>query len=389
MRSLLLTSAIIFGVGAAPATTLHYAASGNFDHGSYAAAGDPGSIGFNMADVSSKSACDGLPTGVSCLIWIGETGGVTSAFKSIVDATASDPKVFGYYIADEPPDSAASNLLDEVRYVHAHAAGKKAFIVAENNSAPLTPRYGITPSNTEADLIGLDPYPVRPASEGSEFASGINLDVINAAVAAAKSVGWTLDKIVPVYQAFGGGGYASWTLPTASQEKQILDRWGSLVPNPVFDYVYAWGQQSGDQSLATTPALQTVFAQHIAQDVPVQSPTQGPTQPPSTSGTAVTGLGLAKQTCVKSVAVTIRFSAGVTVSGSPSVSLSNGGVAKYSSGSGSANLVFRTGSIGANAASARVTTINLNGGSIKDSSGRPAALSLGNAGPASISVNGC
>ena len=69
---------------------------------------------------------------------------------------------------------------------------------------------------------------------------------------------------MPDYQAFGGGGYAKWIVPTATQEQQSLSRWGSLLPNPAFDYAYSWGTQLGDTALSNDPALQTVFAAHNA-----------------------------------------------------------------------------------------------------------------------------
>ena len=89
------------------------------------------------------------------------------------------------------------------------------------------------------------------------------------AIVAAEAAGIPRDSIVPVYQAFGGGGYSDdgggqYTLPTASQEEQILAVWGALVPNPVFDYAYSWGTQNSDQALEDSPALQAVFSAHNA-----------------------------------------------------------------------------------------------------------------------------
>jgi hypothetical protein len=63
-------------------------------------------------------------------------------------------------------------------------------------------------------------------------------------VSAAESQGIPLADIVPVYQAFGGGGFSSWILPTAAQEQIIISIWGSLVPIPAFDYAYSWSVQS-------------------------------------------------------------------------------------------------------------------------------------------------
>ena len=89
-----------------------------------------------------------------------------------------------------------------------------------------------------------------------------DLNIIPLAVQAAESIGIPQKDLVPVYQAFGGGGYASWILPTAAQEQAILSEWGSVLPNPAFDYAYSWRTQQGDAALGQDPALQQVFAAH-------------------------------------------------------------------------------------------------------------------------------
>ena len=99
--------------------------------------------------------------------------------------------------------------------------------------------------------------PVQP-----QFSGGVNYSIIPASVKAAEAWGIPQGQIVPVYQAFGGRGYAAWTLPTASQEQQILATWGEVVPQPAFDYAYSWGTQADDSALVNTPALQSVFAAH-------------------------------------------------------------------------------------------------------------------------------
>ncbi len=142
-----------------PVTALHYAPNANEAYGSYNAHGDPGSDGFNLADVSSVAAANALPGGDKALLWLGDTSGLTSSFENTVNAAANDPKVYGFYVADEPSNSAIPNLAAEDAYIAQHAPGKMSFIVAENNGTPQHPSYAITPSNTGANLIGLDPYP--------------------------------------------------------------------------------------------------------------------------------------------------------------------------------------------------------------------------------------
>jgi hypothetical protein len=246
-----------------PVTNLHYAPNSNFDsNGNYL----PGADGFNLADLSDVGTLNSLPTGVMGLVWIGLCNGADSTFIATIQPFIGNPKLFGFYLMDEPdptgqyaPLCTAANLKAESDWVHAHVPGAKTFIVMMNFGTPTNPTYTNTynPANTDLDLFGLDPYPVRP-----QFTGGVDYSVINAGVSAAEAAGIPVSKIVPVYQAFGGGGYSSWTLPTAAQEQQLLATWGAVIPNAAFDYAYSWGAQDGDQSLSTTPNLQPIFLQH-------------------------------------------------------------------------------------------------------------------------------
>jgi hypothetical protein len=250
-----------------PVTSLHYAPNANFDsNGNYL----PGADGFNLADISDVGTLNSLPTGVLGLAWVGLCNGVDSTFTAAIQPFIGNPKLFGFYLMDEPdptgqyaPLCTAANLMAESDWIHAHLPGAKTFIVMMNLGTPTSPTYANTynPSNTHIDLFGLDPYPVRP-----QFTGGVNYNVIGAGVNAAEAAGIPASSIVPVYQAFGGGGYTSYTLPTPAQEQQILSTWASVVPNPAFDYAYSWGVQDGDQSLSTTPDLQPIFLQHNAKN---------------------------------------------------------------------------------------------------------------------------
>lgn len=238
-----------------PITPLHYAANGNFVNGVYIA----GEYGFNLADVSSVSVLNTLPAGDKGLVYVGMTGGVTAAFKSLVNAFHGDLRVFGFYLADEPDASAkiAANLKAESNYIHAHFPGAKTFMVEQNLSGQLTPRFYYTPANTGIDLFGLDPYPVR-----TDLPGGFDLAIIGLAVKAAEAAGIPQSQLVPVYQAFGGGGYAPFVVPTAAQEEKILSTWGKYLPDPAFDYAYSFGRQDGDTAISDDPALQKVFEAH-------------------------------------------------------------------------------------------------------------------------------
>ena len=79
----------------------------------------------------------------------------------------------------------------------------------------------------------------------------------------------------------------------------------------------------------------------------------------------------------KTVTLTLSFSTAVNVTGAPTLSLNDGGVATYKSGSGTGALSFSyTVAAGQNTASLAATALNLNGGSIADKVGNAASLAL-------------
>jgi hypothetical protein len=261
---------------ASPATKWHYAANGNFDSsGNYL----PGADGFNLADVSSVAAVNSLPAGVEGLVWVGDSiNGADASFQASINQYIGNPKVFGFYLADEPAEGHAAQLKAEADYIHKVDPGAITFMILVNNAADTKPQFSYNPANTDIDLFGLDPYPVQTQYNGA------NYSIIGDAVSAAEAQGIPLAKIVPVYQGFGGGGYASWITPTAAQEQTILSTWGQYVPNPVFDAAYSWGVQSNDTAISTDPALQSVFAAHNAGTSPPPSDTM------TASGVAIGGI---------------------------------------------------------------------------------------------------
>ena len=250
--------------GATPlAARRHYAANGNVpDSGGY----PPGRLGFTIADVSTRQQLDQLPAGVEALVYIGSCRGTDGEFISRVSEFAGQPKVFGFYLMDEPdPQSCpAAHLAQESAWIHQHVPHTVTFIVEQNLSSSKTPSYrgGYNAANTGVDLFGLDPYPCR-----SEL-SGCDTTMVGRFVAAAEAFGISRSTIVPVFQAFGGGqwvddGGGSYSLPDPSQARELLAAWERAVPNPAFDFVYSWGSQRGDTALETAPpSLQQVFAAH-------------------------------------------------------------------------------------------------------------------------------
>ena len=251
---------------AAPVTALHYTANGNISSsGAYL----PGVLGFNLADISASWVLRYLPAGVKALVWLGDCAGATSSFQSQVNPFLGSTKVWGFYLMDEPGPSwcPASSLKAESDWIHTNDPGAKTFIIEQNQSASYSPNYmgDYTPTNSDIDYYGLDPYPCRNDTYPVPL-NGCNYTYITLDVNAAEAAGIPQADIVPVYQAFGGGSYVddgsgTYLLPTAAQEQQIMATWAGLIPSPAFDYAYSWGVQNGDTALSNAPAsLQQVFA---------------------------------------------------------------------------------------------------------------------------------
>lgn len=269
---LLLTVAFSAVPGTGPATALHYAPNHNFGpRDAYL----PQQTGFNIADVSSLGELHALPADVRALVWVGQCDGVTPRFLQTVRPFIGDPRVFGFYLMDNPDPRSrlagghlsapctASHLNAETDWIHANAQGTKTFIVLMNLSSSATPWFGAAYdlASLRVDLFGLDPYPCRSELQGCDYA------MIDRYVIEAEKSGVPRSRIIPIYQAFGGGAWAddgggTYLLPNSKQEQQILGRWGKLVPAPVFDYAYSWGRQKYDSALEDAGQLRSVFAIH-------------------------------------------------------------------------------------------------------------------------------
>ena len=179
-------------------------------------------------------------------------------------------KVFGFYLWDEPDPTGKygelitpGSLKEQSDWIHQNVPGAKTFIVLMNMaSSNARPSYMNTynPANTGIDLYGLDPYPFRTGLVA-------DLNEIDAAVAAAVQSGIPMERIVPVFQAFGGGNFntaegGKYLVPTPKQLQALIDRWATIIPSPEFDFVYSWGNQQGDTALRNRPELQAVCKAH-------------------------------------------------------------------------------------------------------------------------------
>jgi hypothetical protein len=226
----------------------------------------PMSLGYNVIDVGSDTQqVNALPGGTVGMVWLGQKCPTTAdaAFKGVIDRLASNPRVYGYYLSDEPhiADCARGPAALETRadYIRLASGGRQRSFIVLSKAADYK---AFRPTQTRVSLYGLDPYPCSTAHPTCDVS--MIPDKVNKAVA----YGIPRGRIVPVYQAFGqgrtaGGGY--YRLPSATQLQAILQAWSSAVPDARLDYTYGWGNQSSaNPTLVDTTTLQAVFKDYFA-----------------------------------------------------------------------------------------------------------------------------
>lgn len=259
--------------------TLHFIANVGSQIGAVEA------LGFNLVDTGpDPSTVDALPSAVRALVWLGtldnhdcdHPGYPFAAFTKAVDALAGNPRVFGYFLADEPHPAdcptTAADLRQRADYIHAHDPTHRSFVVVLDGSNQCGGSYGcefaaLAPAKTHVDLIGLDPYPCNTGNAGA----GCTYQKIDDTVHRAEQNGVPARAIVPVFQVFGQACAASpyYRMPSAGELRTMLSHWAALVTRPVFDYAYGWEHQDSacptlsDASGANgLPDLQAVVHQH-------------------------------------------------------------------------------------------------------------------------------
>lgn len=231
--------------------TLHYIAN---RHGSTR----PAALGFDLFDTGPHLT--DLPRGTKALVWLGEKVPTmpTSAWKHTVRRLAAKPRVFGYYLADEPHDPASvAALRAKADFIARVSKGAQVSFITLSE---IRDYRTFRPAASHVTLFGLDPYP--------KSVNGFVLSKVDRKVQAARSAGIPAGRIVPVYQAFGQGRTAEryYAMPTARQTRLLLARWRRLVPAPVFDYTYTWGhQRSARPTLVDRPTVQGVYQAWFAQ----------------------------------------------------------------------------------------------------------------------------
>ncbi len=227
----------------------------------------PAKLGFDVFDIgSSRGQTAMLPKKVSGLVWLGQhcPTPADAAFKSTINRLARNPKVFGYYLSDEPHirdcPRGPANMATRAAYIRKVSGGRqKSFVVINQSTSDWDAGYrdykAYRPAVSKVDLIGVDVYPC--SFKGCDFSK------IGYKVGLARKSGIPLRAIVPVYQAFGQERASTdnyYRMPSATQARKMLARWRKVVPHPVMDYAYGWRNQGpANPTLVDRSDIQAVF----------------------------------------------------------------------------------------------------------------------------------
>ncbi|MFB4306174.1 hypothetical protein [Actinomadura sp. GTD37] len=228
-------------------------------------------LGYDLVDVKADaSLIAGVPAGMQALLWVGNFTCDDfeldwDAFKRAVQRFGRDPRVYGWYLSDEPNTGDCPEVAGEIRrraaYVRANAPGQVSFI-----SLTDWPMRPLTPERVGVDLVGLDPYPCKGSPETREHC---DIGAIDRMVRMADSAGIPRAKVAPVLQTFGQScakGDRQYWLPTQAQFRRILARWDRVAPRPPLEISYSWGRQDewacptlADATGGGHPDLQTLM----------------------------------------------------------------------------------------------------------------------------------
>jgi hypothetical protein len=253
------------------AGTLHYIANVGTDVSPVVA------LGYDLFDTGpDPETLAALPPGGRALVWLGSLDNSDCAapdytfaqFAAAVGRLAGNPRVYGYFLADEPHPAICPTAVADIRaradYIRAHDPSHRSFIVVLDGTNQCGGTYGcefraLGPANTHVDLIGIDPYPCNVNDRTCTYRK------IDDTAHRAVANGIPAADLVPVFQVFGQDCAQShyYRQPTSAELRTMLAHWAAVLPRPAFDYTYTWGRQgSSCPTLIDAKDLQIVMRTH-------------------------------------------------------------------------------------------------------------------------------
>ena len=213
--------------------------------------------GYNLVDLGPyRSVIDALPAGERALVWIGNYSPARCAFdmsdanvRQALGTLAGDPKVAGYYLADEADDAlpiygghcpdVATQVTQRSRLVHQVAPGAFTYEVVTE------------PGNFAAfahatDVMGADPYPCLRGHACDWAKIPEYIAALNAA---------HVPRYWGLLQAFG---YGKWRAPTVAELARMIGQWAHSrwQGEQTFSWSYlSWSLKSHPDLLAVLKSL--------------------------------------------------------------------------------------------------------------------------------------
>ncbi len=272
-------------------------------------------------------------------------------------------------------------------------AGGTAAVQAINGVATFTGLLVLTTVPGTVTLQATDG--TLGAATSASFVVSLPTTVLSTSTTAAANSRYTIGGSVPIAVTFSAAVNVAGTPQLTLNDGAVVNyASGSGTPALTFSYTVAAGQNTADLDYASTTALALNggSVQDLAGNAVVLTlPATGvdglatknlviDTTAPTVSAVSTTAAANSHYKVGGTVSIKITFSKTVNVSGTPQLTLNDGAVVSYASGTGSSTLTFTyTVAAGQNTADldyASTTALALNGGTIEDAAGNTAVLTL-------------
>lgn len=198
--------------------------------------------GFNVLDVSPGSL-DELPAGTRAMVWLGDLRDGCSwdmgddEVSAFVEAHRGDPRIFAYFIADEPDDVSCTEAAATVRartdLIHGIDPAARTYAI-------ITEPPTFAQFSAAVDIPAIDPYPCR---QGAACDLGQIASYVDTLKAGLGDKPW-----FAVIQAFSS---PPWRWPTATEGRDLITAWCAAEPSGFT--TFAWDYDGN--SLSSQPEL--------------------------------------------------------------------------------------------------------------------------------------
>jgi hypothetical protein len=352
---------------------------------------EPASGWMNMTQTVKLTAADG-PEYSDFGMSVGISGG-TIAVGSWSDTMGNSTNQGSAYVFTEPV-SGWANVATATKLLASDGEAYDYFgtsiAVGGGLIAVGAPQYGPVPD-------GDDP---PNGSDGAAYVFAAAVPVVTptivsgvsttAAANTQEAVGATVSITVAFSAAVSVTGTPQLALNDGGVAKYVS---GNGTSTLIFNYVVAAGQNTPDLDYASTTALslnggsiKDASGNAAVLTLPATGSDSLATKKIAVNSTAMiiavstTAPANSQYTAGRTISITVTFNEAVNVSGTPQLKLNDGGVAKYTGGSGTSAITFTyvvaAGQKTSDLDYASTAALVLNGGGIKDTTGHAAVLTL-------------